>query len=84
MHNRKTSRGKTHPPLPPVVEIAVPEGMPEEREIKLVQTIVREITNGLSIEPDNICVVVSPFQTLKKVTIAQRLIFFSRRVSVLS
>ncbi len=49
----------------PIVEIAALEGMPREMETKMVQTITRQLTRGLSIDPDNICLVFTPIQTGK-------------------
>jgi phenylpyruvate tautomerase PptA (4-oxalocrotonate tautomerase family) len=51
--------GSTHHPI---VEITALTGMSKEREIKMAQTIAREITCGLSIDPENICMVIRPVQ----------------------
>ncbi len=46
----------------PIVEIAALEGMSRKMETKMVQIIARQLTRGLSIDPDNICLVFTPIQ----------------------
>lgn len=47
----------------PIVEIAALEGMPREMEKQMVQTIAQQLAQGLSIDSDNICLVITPIQT---------------------
>lgn len=62
LFNGQTAIDQAESTHPPIVEITALEGMPKEREITMVQTIARELTGELSIDPDNICMVIHSVQ----------------------